>query len=616
MLAGLAHLVDEASRAFEGYDYARAIERTEGWFWQFCDDYLELVKGRAYGSDDAAGAAVGGRRRCSWPWSPSSSLFAPFLPFATEEVWSWWRADAGSIHRSPWPSSAPLQAAAGDVGTDVLAVTAETLGEIRKAKTEAKRRSMRTDVVRAAVVATRGAGRLACDLAAGDLAEAGRVATLTIDDGAADAARVDVELAPPDEPGPALTDSGCGRRRRPTARPSGQPASCPVGATADPDALAWPLARAGPAQGPTGASPTRHPAPAACPGRGRRPVVGTWRVPAERRRSSPGCGCGAHPARRRRGSGSPMDALAAPPASRGTSRRSCTSTPRPTSPRPPPSTTPPRHRAVRTETRPGTTLVSTAGAPAPSAEAAAHEEGQEIPRGASTRPPWGPSRACRVCPPSPSVATRVQVPSTLGEDRATRMGRAATTNSGAPVGQAERQVGAVDLDLGEPQQGGTGAGAGAEVGVVVGLPGHEVPVGRPPPTARAAPPTPRPATRPPRAAPRRPGVEGARSLLGPAARVVGGRLAGPGAVGDADQGLGAVAEGGGPPSAGPSREDRRPGEDLVIGEDRAATMASVRRRQAATRSAGDGVRGTGTGRRPGPRPGRRWARPSTSLVMA
>ena len=119
-------------------------------------------------------------------------LFAPFLPFVTEEVWSWYRD--GSIHRSAWPDSAPLRAAAGDAVIDVYSVAAEVLGAVRKAKSEA-RRSMRADVDRVVVRDT--AHRLSALAAAlDDVREAGRVATVETD--VADTPAVEVELAESD----------------------------------------------------------------------------------------------------------------------------------------------------------------------------------------------------------------------------------------------------------------------------------------------------------------------------------------------------------------------------------------------------------------------------------
>ena len=143
MLAGLADLVDDATAAFEGYDYARALERTEAFFWRFCDDYLELVKGRAYGSQGEE-AQASADRALTLALSTLLRLFAPFLPFVTEEVWSWWQE--GSVHRAAWPAADELRAAAG-TGADrsALDVAAAVLGEVRKAKSEA-RQSMRAEV--------------------------------------------------------------------------------------------------------------------------------------------------------------------------------------------------------------------------------------------------------------------------------------------------------------------------------------------------------------------------------------------------------------------------------------------------------------------------------------
>jgi valyl-tRNA synthetase len=196
MLASLAALVDDVTAAFDRFDYARALERTETFFWSFCDDYLELVKNRAYGAGGDAGQASA-RTAVGLALRAQLKLFAPFLPFVTEEVWSWWQE--GSIHRSAWPSGDELRAAAGGggagpVGPEVLAVASEVLGAVRKAKSEA-RRSMRTEVT--STVVTDTAERLALLASAvDDVRSAGRVAELTTVEGPTPS--VTVELAPED----------------------------------------------------------------------------------------------------------------------------------------------------------------------------------------------------------------------------------------------------------------------------------------------------------------------------------------------------------------------------------------------------------------------------------
>nr|MDQ3306585.1 valine--tRNA ligase [Actinomycetota bacterium] len=178
MLAQLSAVVDDATAALEAYEYTRALERTERFFWRFCDDYLELVKARAYREPGDPGADSA-HMALSWALDTLLRLFAPFLPFVTEEVWSWSNED--SVHRSEWPFADCLASAAGDGDPLVLDVAAEVLGEVRKSKTTAQR-SLRTEVDRVAVTDT--PDRLAALAGAGDDVEgAGRIAHLELVEG-------------------------------------------------------------------------------------------------------------------------------------------------------------------------------------------------------------------------------------------------------------------------------------------------------------------------------------------------------------------------------------------------------------------------------------------------
>ncbi len=175
LIAGLAEVVEAATSALEDYNYTRALEVAETYFWTFCDDYLELVKERTRGEHGEA-AAASAKATLGTALAVLLRLFAPFLPFVTEEVWSWWRD--GSVHRQDWPTSAELPHG-GD--PELLATVSVVLSGLRKAKSEAKA-SMRTEVARAEVFAPSVA---LADLAAAraDLCAAGRVRELILTEG-------------------------------------------------------------------------------------------------------------------------------------------------------------------------------------------------------------------------------------------------------------------------------------------------------------------------------------------------------------------------------------------------------------------------------------------------
>jgi valyl-tRNA synthetase len=169
MLTRLSTVVAGATAALDAYDYTSALAAAEAFFWEFCDDYIELVKERAYGS----GGGLSARAALATALGIQLRLFAPFLPYVTEEVWSWWRD--GSVHRAPWPTAEELSVG-GDPG--VLACVSAALRGVRRAKSE-RSLSMRADVARVEITAPQPVLSLV-EQASADLTSAGRIQGLAL----------------------------------------------------------------------------------------------------------------------------------------------------------------------------------------------------------------------------------------------------------------------------------------------------------------------------------------------------------------------------------------------------------------------------------------------------
>jgi len=187
MLATLDGVVREATKALDAYDHARALELTESFFWTFCDDYLELVKERAYDRTDSGQASAALALRTAL--STLLRLFAPVVSFATEEAWSWF--EDGSVHTAAWPQPLGVEA-----DPAILTTLSEALIGVRRAKTEGKA-SQKTPVS-SLTIAGPGAALEAIRLAEGDLKAVGRIAEIVFTDGDA-LAVTDVVLAPAQE---------------------------------------------------------------------------------------------------------------------------------------------------------------------------------------------------------------------------------------------------------------------------------------------------------------------------------------------------------------------------------------------------------------------------------
>ena len=169
LLRRLADVVRIATESYDKFDHARALEVTEQFFWTFTDDYLELVKERAY-RDEVSPEQASAVAALRLAIDVFLRLLAPVIPFATEEVWRW--THDGSIHIAPWPTVGEIPFEGASSG--LLDLCGVALVGIRGAKTEAKA-SQKTVVTSATIT---GPALLA--EAKADLAAVGRIVDLTL----------------------------------------------------------------------------------------------------------------------------------------------------------------------------------------------------------------------------------------------------------------------------------------------------------------------------------------------------------------------------------------------------------------------------------------------------
>ena len=178
VLAGLARVIDQATQALDDYEHSKALETVESFFWNFCDNYIELAKNRAYGTAEATGRTpdqaqvLSARTTLGLVLDALDRLLAPFLPFASEEVWQWMHQGEGSVHRAPWPQAEAYREAAQGQDPELLTWAGKGLAALRRIKSEAKV-SMKTPIL-SVTLSVAPEGMDAVRAASDDVAEAGR----------------------------------------------------------------------------------------------------------------------------------------------------------------------------------------------------------------------------------------------------------------------------------------------------------------------------------------------------------------------------------------------------------------------------------------------------------
>lgn len=148
-LAGFSELLISSKKDFANFKYSEVLHNTEHKFWDFCDNYVELVKTRSYQQHDQD---IGKSALYALYTSLSIliRLFAPFMPFVTEQVSGWLDLSSNiinktynqtdnqkdkSVHLMPWPDDSDLGLSL-DINKNIFTDTIEILDEVRSQKTK------------------------------------------------------------------------------------------------------------------------------------------------------------------------------------------------------------------------------------------------------------------------------------------------------------------------------------------------------------------------------------------------------------------------------------------------------------------------------------------------
>ncbi len=141
VVAELRPLIARSTAALNDYDYAQALSLIEDFFWRvFCDNYLELAKPRTY-DETLTPERLSACATLKLVHRALLRMFAPFVPYITEEVWSWTYASDDdmhlSVHRSPWPTIEELASIPEPELESVYAAAVEVIESVRRAKADA-----------------------------------------------------------------------------------------------------------------------------------------------------------------------------------------------------------------------------------------------------------------------------------------------------------------------------------------------------------------------------------------------------------------------------------------------------------------------------------------------